>query len=155
MAYYYNTEFKKECLGRGISSLDTFETDSRDYLGKTKVTYGEDKIKDSIYTILSTREGERFFQPEFGSKLYKTLFEPNELISRDLMAMYTKEALQKWEKRITVNAVEVDKEIKDNIVEIKIFYSIRNSNIQGNYVYPFNLNSEGIIDTVDFIDFTV
>ena len=154
MAYYYNTEFKRECLGSGISSSDMFETTTSDYLGKVKVTYGEDKIKDSIYTILSTRIGERFFQPEFGSRLYTTIFEQNELIFRDLVVTYTKEALANWEKRITVNEVVVDSEVEDNIVNVRIFYQIKNSNIRDSYIYPFNLSDSGLIETMDFIDFT-
>lgn len=154
MAYYYNTEFKRECLGSGISASDMFETTTSDYLGRVKVTYGEDKIKDSIYTILSTRIGERFFQPEFGSRLYTTIFEQNELIFRDLVVTYTKEALANWEKRITVNEVVVDSEVEDNIVNVRIFYQIKNSNIRDSYIYPFNLSDNGLIETMDFIDFT-
>ena len=77
-AYYYNNEFMDQVIGRGMTLINgTWKTDFRDGKGKTNSIVGEDKIHDSIYAILSTREGERVFLPEFGSKLYQCIFEQN------------------------------------------------------------------------------
>ena len=143
MAYYYNTEFLDECIGRGLSTDDTFEN------LKTKVISGEDKIHDSIRNILSTKVGERFFLPEFGSKLYLALFETNTLISRDLIKMYAEDAIAKWEKRIVVTDIEVGNENDDNIVPVTIMYMIAGSNVEGSYVYPFNIGDRGEPDVYE------
>ena len=137
MAYYYNTEFLDECIGKGLSTDSTFSN------LKTRVISGEDKIHDSLKNILSTRVGERFFAPEFGSKLYMALFEQNDLISKDLIKMYAEDAIATWEKRIVVTDIEVGNENDDNIVPITIMYMIANSNVEGCYVYPFNIGEDG------------
>lgn len=139
MAYYYNQEFIDEFVGNGMSVTKVFDSIKRD----TSVITGVDKINDSIYTILSTKIGERFMLPEFGSKLYLVLFEPNNYIFRDLVNFYVKDALSKWERRIEVTDVNVVTEVEGNIVPIEISYKITNSNFKETYVYPFNINSEG------------
>lgn len=146
-AYYYNNEFMDQVIGRGMALINgTWKTDFRDGKGKTNSIVGEDKIHDSIYTILSTREGERVFLPEFGSKLYQCIFEQNSLILKDLIVLYTREALANWEKRIVVDDVSVGDVNDDNIVPIIIMYHISNSNVTGSYVYPFNMSNDGEID---------
>lgn len=148
-AYYLNQEFMENVIGRGPSAFDTFYTDKRDNLGKTKMLSGEKKIHDSIKTILSTRVGERVFMPQFGSKLYLTLFENNSMIFRDLVEMYVKEALANWEKRVDVDAVQVSGVDDNNMVNILISYHIKNSNVHGSYVYPFNVSDSGITEIYD------
>lgn len=138
MAYYYNTDFLDACVGRGMSTENIF-----DERGSTKVITGERKINDSICNILSTKVGERFFLPEFGSKIHLALFEPNTLISRDLIRMYAEDAIATWEKRIIVTNIDVGEMIDDNIVPIKVNYVITESNIEGSYVYPFNVSKYG------------
>ena len=138
MAYYYNKDFLEECLGNGLASSKSMLDNLR-----TKVVVGEDKLHDSIRMILSTRVGERFFVPEFGSKLHLALFEQNDMVCRDLIEMYIREALDRWEKRIVVTNVDVGIENDDNIVPVTISYKIANSNIEGSYVYPFNIGEDG------------
>lgn len=139
MAYYYNEDFMEEFIGNGMSVTTVFDR----IKANTKVISGTDKINDSIYTILSTKIGERFMLPEFGSKLYMILFEPNNYIFKDLANFYIRDALSKWEKRIEVIDVKVQTETEGNIVPIEISYKITNSNIVETYVYPFCVTEEG------------
>lgn len=150
MAYYYNLDFLDQCVGKGVSLIHTFDYNEKSGEWETNVTAGEEKLHDSIRNILSTRVGERFFMPEFGSKLYRVLYEQNTLIARDMVIDYTREALSKWEKRIVVDDVEVsDTEDKNNgnVLPITIYYHYKNSNVNGSYVYPFNLGDDGTIST--------
>lgn len=140
MAYYYNLDFKEKVVGKGLSLKKTFVYDNRDGKYKTNVISGEDKINESLYNILSTRLGERVFLPEFGSKLYQIIFEPNDLIRADLAKVYIKDAIDKWEKRINLISVELeDVDYETNVLPIIIYYNIANSNVSGSYIYPFNL----------------
>ena len=150
MAFYYNQDFLESLSGKGIPVDNIFRSDLRDGLGKTHVVAGFDKINSSIYTILSTRVGERAFMPEFGSKLYRCVFEQDGNIFNDLVRLYTKEALNSWEKRIVVDEVDVSRVKEDSTVDIIIYYRIRNSNVSGSYVYPFNLSVTGDVVTYDF-----
>lgn len=149
MAYYYNQDFLEKYAGKGLSLTDMFHEDLIDGLGKTRVVTGEDKISDSIYSILSTRVGERMFLPEYGSLLYTINFEQNTYISCDLAIVYTEEALAKWEKRIIVDRTEAVANFDNNVIEIKIFYHYRNSNVTGSYVYPFNIKNSGSVDVYE------
>lgn len=145
MAFYYNEEFKDTIAGSGLSLSKTFKQNLRDGKGMTNVISGEDKINESIYTILSTRVGERFFLPEFGSRLHLVVFEQNRFVAHDLVSIYVKEALGNWEKRIVVEDVSIGNNWEDsNIVPVHITYRIANSNIIGSYVYPFNRTIDGV-----------
>lgn len=115
----------------------------------TRVVRGEEKIYNSIFLILSTRKGERLFQPKFGSDLYKAIFEPNTLMFEDLVKHYVREALSIWEKRIRVLNVEVGSMSSvdgEYVVPVTIFYVINGTNITGSYVYPFNVSDRGDVE---------
>lgn len=146
MAYYYNQQFLEECIGKGIPNENIWKTDLRDGKGKTEVYSGESKINESIRSILSTRIGERLFLPEYGSRLWETIFEPNDLICRDLIVLYIKEALANWEKRIVVVNVFVGDIDDSNVVPVTISYRITNSDIITTYIYPFNMSENGEMD---------
>lgn len=107
------------------------------YTGSTKISTDDERLCQSILMILTTRIGERFFLPEFGSKLHELIFEPNDYILKDLLEMYTREALDIWEPRIQVIAVDAQVCKGENTVPIIIHYRISNSNITKNYVHPF------------------
>ena len=145
MAYYYNREFLETLSGSGMSHRHTFKDK------KTNVFKREEKIEDSMYSILSTRIGERFFLPEYGSNLHLVLFEPNDMIAADLIDMYIRDALAKWEKRIEVVDIEI-REIEDNnnIVPIGIRYKVTNNNTIQTYVYPFNIGDHGDVDIYEY-----
>ncbi len=97
------------------------------------------RINESIHIILATRVGERMFNLEFGSRLPELLFEANDTILKQLLVIYTAEALKKWEKRIDIQSIQIvdDPANLPNSLGIEIFYVIRNSHIQGSYVFPF------------------
>lgn len=150
MAFYYNQDFMDSLSGKGLSVDEMFVEDVRDGLGKTHVISGLERIGESIKTILSTRVGERAFMPEFGSKLHLCVFEQDGGVFADLVKVYTKEALSSWEKRIIIDDVQVSNVDDNNYINIIIYYRVRNSNITGSYVYPFNLSDTGDVVTYDF-----
>lgn len=119
-------------IGKGLSS-GVFDNLS----GGMKVASGLDEINDSIRLILSTPIGSRYFLPEFGSRLYELVFEPNNYILEDLLKIYINDALNKWEKRIKVTNISVCIIQEGNEVPVTISYRVLNSNIEGSYVYPF------------------
>lgn len=128
-------DISRDWIGKGIKVPNLFNKVS----GEVNTNEGSDRIKQSIYYILTTIQGERFFLPEFGSKLYMLIFEPNDLILRDLAQVYIKDALRKWEPRIQVIAVSCGDEY-DNTLYIDIHYIIKSTNMRDNYVFPFNRN---------------
>lgn len=61
-------------------------------------------IRSSIHTILGTQIGERLFIPQFGSRTKQLVFEPNDLILKNLAQQFIIEALIVWEPRISIGA---------------------------------------------------
>jgi uncharacterized protein len=104
---------------------------------------GTDAIKQSIFLVLSTKIGERYNNPKFGSKLYSLVFEPNTNLLKDLLYFYTVEALRNWEPRISINNIEFINFVDNqNLIGLNIFYTIKETYEAGNYVYPFVRNGE-------------
>lgn len=143
---YYNS-YMEARIGKGANIEPMFNPVSQ----ATEVIAGTDKIEKSIYMILSTRKGERFFLPEFGSDLHKAVFEPNTLIFADMVALYVEDALSTWEQRIQVLGIDVGiKDERDNIVPVSISYRIKNTNMLGTYIYPFNVRESGELEVYSF-----
>ncbi len=125
-----------EVIGQGIDFPLRFTNSAQ--IGTVERSNAGERIKDSIHLILATRIGERVMNPEFGSRLEELVFEPNDEILQRLLAFYTAEAIKRWEKRVELVRVTILDDLKDqNTVGIYIQYTIRNSHMQGSYVYPF------------------
>ena len=126
-----------EIIGTGIDF--PFRYDTGNTVGTLVQSNAGERIRDSIHVILSTRIGERMFNPEFGSRLPELVFEPNDDILKNLLRIYTVEALRRWEKRIEILTVTMLDGYNDdrNTIGINIEYTIRNSHIKGSYVFPF------------------
>ncbi len=67
----------------------------------------EQSIRDSIRIILATRPGEQLMKPFFGAGLQNFLDEGNTLAVRRQIQSTILDSLQQYEKRITVDAVDV------------------------------------------------
>jgi phage baseplate assembly protein W len=74
---------------------------------------GEDNIREAIRIVLMTEPGERLNLPSFGAGLGRFLFEPNTASTHTLIAERIQTALQRWEPRVRVEAVEVRADASD------------------------------------------
>jgi len=97
-------------------------------------------IRQSIAQILSTRPGERFFLPQFGSRLPELVFQQNDVLFRALARQFIVDAIRRWEKRVVIEGVEFSRDplVADrNIALVKLTYRIIHTQVRGNMVYPF------------------
>ena len=92
-------------------------------LGYPNIKTDEQLIKDSIFQILNTRKGERFFNREFGSDLHKLIFEPNDEILKDLIDIEVREAISRWEPRVEV--LNTYTTIDNHQIIVEIQYKIK------------------------------
>lgn len=100
-----------------------------DDTGRIAWSLGEDNIRENIRVILLTRQGERILLPEFGGGLDRYLFEPNTAATRQLMKADIIRALTRWEARIRVEDVFVEKDATDPaIVTVMIQYRLTATN---------------------------
>ncbi len=109
--------------------------------GRLNYIAGEEKIRQSLWVILSTAPGERMMLPEFGCGIHDLVFEANTASLRALLQEKVREALVRWEPRIDVTDVRVETSVDArNYLLIRIDYRIRSNNAFYNLVYPFFIN---------------
>jgi hypothetical protein len=89
----------------------------------------QESVRQSIRIILSTRPGERIMRPDFGGGLEDMLHEQNTLTTRRQIRDLITESLERWEKRIMIDRVDVW-EVEDHptSVRVEIAYRLRRSN---------------------------
>ncbi len=89
----------------------------------------EDSVRQSIQIILSTRPGERLMRPDFGGGLENMLHQQNTLTTRRQIRDLIHESLNRWEKRIILDRVDVwDIEDQPTTLRVEIAYRLRRSN---------------------------
>ena len=103
--------------------------------GRVETVSGVEAIPESIEQILFTPIGTRFMLPEFGSNITTLIFEQNTDVLRSLMAFHVREALNKWEKRISVVYVDLV-----NIEPSKAQIFIQYENLTNNQIEETTLN---------------
>jgi phage baseplate assembly protein W len=81
-------------------------------------------IVQSISNLLLTRKGERPFQPDLGSDLTKTLFEPLDYASSGLVRSEVLRVLRRYEPRIRVDSVRCVPEYMNNGYQVELSYTI-------------------------------
>jgi phage baseplate assembly protein W len=125
----------QESLGRGLHSPIEFN-----HHGGLAVARYEDKVQQSIMTILSTAKGERVMRPEFGCDIHSFVFASLDTTTLTLIKSVVCGALARWEPRIEVNDVNVTIDSRNgNQVRIGVGYTIRATKVAANLVYPFHL----------------
>lgn len=109
--------------------------------GRFETSSGETSVKQSIYLILMTGKGERGMRRDFGSKILSYTFGDTSGTMISLMTHDLQNAILKQEPRVKDVQITVDKEqVKDALV-IDIGYTIIDSNIRDNLVFPFYLQT--------------
>ena len=80
-------------------------------------------IKNSIKNILLTPKGSLPGKPDFGSDLYKVLFSQMDHLTESMAKRFVKEALRKYEDRITIIGIEIKKVEEFNKLVIDLLFS--------------------------------
>ncbi len=101
--------------------------------------YGED-IREAIRILIGTMPGERVMNPEFGCRIRQYQFETLDVTTMNLMAKSVREAIARWELRVTEVEVHVHQDDPEQgTVRIEVQYRERATNHVSNQVYPFYL----------------
>lgn len=93
----------------------------------------EKSVNQSLKNLILTNLGERFFQPNIGSNVYNTLFEPNFQESMGTLELYIQNTIKNNEPRVNLinvrvtNIFNVNSVSKENELEITIFYNLINN----------------------------
>ena len=124
-------------IGRGINY--PVEIDDSKYLKDIKKVSGISVINQSLYIILNTRVGERFFLPEFGTKLHRYIFDKNTYVVKDKVREEVLRCVKMWEKRIDEVKVTVEDDTSETSrLKVIIYYHVKNTNETGSFVMPIS-----------------
>ena len=89
----------------------------------------ENAIARSVRNIVFTLPGEKFFNPNFGSRISKVLFENIDDITASVIVDEIKESIRNFEPRVELLDVESFPNFDNNQFDVSITYEIIGSDI--------------------------
>jgi uncharacterized protein len=105
--------------------------------GSVRLVSGTEELNAAIRMILSTVPGERVMRPEFGCEIWSLVFHPLTASTLGLMEHAAREAIERWEPRITLDRVSAVPDPETGVVHIEVDYRVRATNDSRNLVFPF------------------
>jgi uncharacterized protein len=109
-----------------------------DATGGIALVARERELAESVRLILSTAKGERPMRPEFGCAIHDQIFSPMDATTAGRVAYDVRAALDRWEPRINVDAIDVTfGEERAGVMYVNIFYTEKQTNDRRNLVFPF------------------
>ena len=125
---------KKTFLGIGWKFPPTF--DKR--IKSVEMVSEEEDIRQSLYILLSTKQGERIMRPDYGSDVQTMIFEPIDANTTTYLKESIRRAVLYFEPRITLEEVHVEEDDEeDGLLHVSLEYTIRKTNTRTNMVYPY------------------
>ena len=108
-----------------------------DQRGALALVDGIDDIEQAIGLILGTAPGERPLRPEFGCEVHDVVFATIDAEMIGTVQSAVRRALERWEPRIEVIAIEFDlAEVDAGRLLISVTYRVRETTALHNLVYP-------------------
>lgn len=127
----------KSFLGAGLK----FPPQINKATGRFVISSKEQSVKESVYIILMTQKLERYFEPNFGSRLMSYTFMDTGITSINIMIRDLKDTILSQEPRISGVDIEIDQKSKDGCLIVNIEYTLAEDNTIDNLVFPFYLNA--------------
>ena len=129
---------EKDFLGRGLRFPVSINLN-----GGVSSSQLEENVRQSLFVILGTAQGERVTRPNFGCRIHDLMFAPNNPMTSARAEVFCAEAIYKFEPRIEkVTCAANAHPDEPNRLDIRIEYVIAGKNDKRNLVYPFYLRSE-------------
>jgi len=100
----------------------TLNPRTRDVATKTD----DNAVRTALRNLIHTRHYERPFRPELGCQIHNLMFELNDPLSLIIAEKTIKDAISKFEPRVTLISVTAQTG-DDNELRIEIVYKLRNS----------------------------
>jgi phage baseplate assembly protein W len=101
---------------------------------------GDAAIRQAIRVIIYTVPGERVMHPTFGCEIHSLLFAPANEQTAATAERYVRDAITRWEPRITLRDVNVTPQPGDlGALLIAIRYEIKNQPDPRSLVFPYYL----------------
>ena len=117
----------EKTIGSGVLFPFNITTNARGRTGVYTVTGTTDLILHNINSVIQYELGFRLRQEDFGTRLWECIEEPNTQAQAFLVNQFVKQALTKWENRISLTKTELIR--KDTKLTIVIHYTVKDTNI--------------------------
>ncbi len=88
------------------------------------VTKDFNAIKQSVKNLVTTVPGERFFNPNIGSRITDLLFEPLDFINANLVKSEITYTINAFEPRVKLIDVTVDQNMDDNGYDVQVEFEV-------------------------------
>lgn len=132
----------KSFLGTGMK----FPPQINPATGRFAVSSEAESVKESVYLILMTQKSERLVRPYFGSTIMSYTFMDLNLTTLNMMIRTLKEQILSQEPRIGEVNINVDASSRPGCLIMEIGYTLRDSNVRDNLVFPFYLNATAEVE---------
>ncbi len=70
--------------------------------GSVAMVEGDDAVRQALVLLLSTAPGERLMRPDYGCRLHRLIFAPNDDTTAGLAMHYVRDAVRQWEPRVEI-----------------------------------------------------
>lgn len=85
-----------------------------------------DDIRSSLYFFVTTKKGERWYDPDFGTRLYEFLFEKNDAIVASEIKASLKKDIEKYFKNLLIEDITIDQSDNTNTLNLNIDFLYTN-----------------------------
>lgn len=106
------------------------------FSGQLALSKNEKAVSQSIRNLILTNFGERLFNPNFGSDVYKTLFEPNFTEDLNLLEQRIRFSIENFEPRAILEEVIVRSSEKTDFSMNPEYAALEQEAILNAYVMP-------------------
>lgn len=86
----------------------------------------ENAIKRAVSNLFAYQQGEKFFDPNFGSTIRRLLFEPVDIITAGLIQDEARRLVSRYEPRVRITDLTVIPDFDENAFEMQMQYIIPN-----------------------------
>lgn len=127
---------QKAQLGTGIK----FPLQVNQTTGRFLLSQGADNVKESLYLILMTQQGERFTRQEFGSRIMAYPFIETSTTMLNIMAREIQNTILEQEPRIWQVEVEIEPDQRLGYLQIELRYMLRETQTKDSMTVPFYIS---------------
>lgn len=115
-----------------------------DSRGRLATVTGAASVRQALLLLLSTRPGERVNRAEYGCHLFRLAFEPADETTAGLAVHYVTRAVETWERRVAILAVEAGVPADDPaVLEVRMRYRIKATQDEDEVAVAVPLAEEG------------
>ena len=136
-----NTQYRAlRFLHPDLDAVGEFAGLSVSSRGSIEMVSGSDSVRQAVLLLVSTMPGERVMRPEYGCRLHRLIFEPNDPTTAGLAIHYVRSALERWEPRIEILDIDAGRNPdQPELLDVTLQYRVRATQRVEQVAFSLNL----------------